>query len=54
MDLDENLKEVNFADFCMECKHFKTKDIEDPCNDCLEVGAREGTEAPLYFEKEDE
>lgn len=48
---DSELKEVRFDIYCKKCKHERKKDYEDPCNDCLEVGMREGTEKPEKWEE---
>ena len=51
--MDSNLKEVDFNKYCETCKNKDLKEHFDPCNDCLEVGAREGTEKPeCWKEKE--
>lgn len=47
----ENYKEVLFLIHCINCKHKDRPEFEDPCNECLEYGMREGTEKPLKFEK---
>lgn len=49
-----NQKEVYFAEYCSKCKYKDLDEKFDPCNECLDVGAREDTHKPLYFEpKED-
>lgn len=48
---DVSLKEVNFKKYCDICKHRKKLEFEDPCNECLEVGMRDETEKPEYFEE---
>lgn len=46
-------KEVRFDKFCNKCKYGYLKPYRSPCNECLEVGMREGTEVPdRYKEKE--
>ena len=54
---DSELKEVRFDKWCEKCKHQKLDvdhvDISkttEPCNSCLEIGMREGTEKPEYWE----
>lgn len=49
---DSELKEVRFAIYCRSCKHQKLHEKQDPCNDCLEVSMREGTEKPEFWEGE--
>lgn len=55
---DSELKEVRFDKWCSLCKHLaiNTEDVDvtkttEPCNICLEIGMREGTEKPEYWEK---
>ena len=43
------LKEVNFMKFCWECKYGPRKETLEPCNSCLEISMREGTEVPIFF-----
>ena len=44
-----NQKEVNFEEWCAKCRHEKLDEKFDPCNECLDIGAREETHKPLYF-----
>lgn len=46
--MDNSTKFVDFS-FCKSCKHFETDQADEPCNSCLEVGAREGTCKPLNY-----
>lgn len=56
---DSELKEVRFDKYCKTCKHYAHKfpdedfsfEAQEPCNTCLEVGMREGTEKPEYWEE---
>lgn len=55
---NSELKMVRFDKWCKTCKHqainVDNVDISkstEPCNTCLEIGAREGTEKPEYWEK---
>lgn len=55
---DSELKEVRFDKWCEICKHRSINvdqvDISkttDPCNSCMEIGMREGTEKPERWEK---
>ena len=56
---DSELKEVRFDKYCKTCKHYANKfpnedfsfEAQEPCNTCLEVGMREGTEKPEYWEE---
>ena len=47
---DSELKEVDFKTNCGNCKHAKKPAYMDPCNECLEVGMREGTNKPEFWE----
>lgn len=51
--MDDSTKFVAFDKYCKDCKYENTSATNDPCNDCLATGAREGTEKPVEFvEKE--
>lgn len=45
----DNYLEVDFKTYCEKCIHREKKDFEDPCNECLEVGMREGTRVPEQY-----
>lgn len=47
----EDFLEVDFKTYCKTCEHQKKKDYEDPCNECLEVGMREGTRIPEQYKE---
>ena len=44
------MMEVRFDQYCHLCKYEDTKEIQDPCNDCLDEPARFDSERPLYYE----
>jgi len=52
-------KEVRFDKWCEKCKHYAHKfpkenfsfEAQDPCNTCLVVGMRRGTEKPVSWEE---
>lgn len=46
----DNLRFVDFT-FCNTCIRKDLSEEKEPCNSCLEIGAREGTEKPLHYEK---
>ena len=56
--MDANYKEIRFDKWCHLCKHYAHKfpdadfsfEAQEPCNTCLEVGMREGTEKPEHWE----
>ena len=47
--MDASNKEVRFDLYCHKCKNYGTKEVEEPCNSCLEIGMRFGTEKPVEF-----
>lgn len=49
--MEDNMKFVEFNKYCPTCKHYDTWEVKDPCNDCLAVGAREGSEIPEKYDK---
>lgn len=49
--MDENYQEVRFDQYCQKCKHQRTAEWEDPCNECLECPARLDSNIPERFEK---
>ena len=49
---DSELKEVRFDKYCKTCKHYILEEYKDPCNECLEIGMREGTEKPDRYVEE--
>lgn len=46
-------KIVDFHKYCETCKHFETKEWEEPCNECLENPTNKYTTRPVCY-KEDE
>ncbi len=53
MNLDNQLKEVEFDWYCERCKYSEQDENKDPCDECLACGMREGSAKPLYFEDKD-
>ena len=49
-----NKKFVAFEAYCKKCKHGNKVGWADPCEECLTVGAREGTVEPLKYEPKEE
>lgn len=43
---DSELKTVLFDIYCKQCKYRDYEETQDPCNECLELGMREGTHVP--------
>ena len=53
MNDNDSTKFVSFEKYCNTCKYQKTPATHDPCNDCLAVGAREGTEVPENWKEKE-
>jgi hypothetical protein len=49
-----NSKFVSFEAYCKKCKYEKLDGWKDPCNECLKVGGRYGTQKPEKFEEKEE
>lgn len=49
--MDASGKEVAFWDYCKTCEHEKVSAGESPCNECLTIFVREGTEKPVKYKK---
>ena len=50
---NEGFKEVYFDQYCKTCEFWNTKDVEDPCNECLGEPCNLHTHKPVkYKEKE--
>lgn len=50
--MNASMQMVNFR-YCKTCVNRGLSDADDPCNSCLEVGAREETCKPInYVEQE--
>jgi len=46
-----NTKEVFYAEYCLRCKHYKTPETEDPCDECLEHPFNYDSHKPINFEE---
>lgn len=46
-------KIVNFA-HCVNCKHYKTPDAEEPCHECLNNFTNANSHVPVNFEEREE
>lgn len=53
MSMDLNYKEVYFYQWCGKCVHEELNEYEDPCNECLLYGVREGSHKPTYFKEKE-
>lgn len=47
----DTYKIVPFDEYCPKCKYAKRDEHLDPCNECLDYPAREGSEVPEKFEE---
>ena len=48
--MDESMQEVRFDLYCKLCIHKDLPEAADPCNECLEIGMREGSRKPEHFD----
>ena len=53
MITDEGYKEVNFEKYCKRCKHEKTNEVKDPCDECLGVPMNLYSEKPVNFKEKE-
>ena len=51
MENSENMKLVNFDEYCKCCHYKKTKESENPCYECLQEPARQHSHKPARFEE---
>lgn len=47
---DELYKEVYFHEYCKTCKHWEVKDLDEPCNTCLEDPVNLYSHKPVKYE----
>lgn len=47
------LHEVDFQEWCPKCEHFKLKEHEDPCHDCLNEPVNDDSRKPVMFKEGD-
>ena len=43
-------KLVDYYTYCKECVHYKGKETDDPCDECLRFPVNEDTHKPVNFE----
>lgn len=48
---DDNMKIVNFHEYCPTCKHRECKSTDEPCNECLESPANYASHKPVKWEE---
>ena len=51
MPNNENMKIVNFDEYCKRCHYNKNKETEKPCYECLHTSARQYSHKPSKFEE---
>lgn len=49
--MENNVKIVDFHKYCKTCKHSKKKDIEEPCDECLDNPTNKNTSRPVNWEE---
>lgn len=49
--MNDWMREVDYATYCLKCKSFKVLETDEPCNECLTECAREGSKKPVKFEE---
>lgn len=50
---EQQYKLVDFKKYCEKCKHFKKKEVEEPCDECLENPVNLFSHKPTKFEEPD-
>ena len=50
--MDENLREVEFHEFCPKCENKETKEVDEPCDSCLSEPVNESRKPVNFKEKE--
>ena len=48
---ENNEKEVDFHKYCPICEFYGIPDSCEPCDECLDIGARECSVVPEYFKE---
>ena len=49
--MEESYKEVYFDQYCKNCKHEKLKEIDDPCDECLNNHVNLYSHKPVMYEE---
>ena len=49
--MEESYKEVYFDQYCKNCKHEKMKEIDDPCDECLNNPVNLYSHKPVMYEE---
>ena len=48
--VSNDFKEVYFDEYCKTCEHEKVKDINEPCNECLDNPVNLHSHKPVNYE----
>lgn len=48
---ERGFKEVYFDQYCKSCEHEKVKDVEDPCNECLDNPMNLNSHKPVNWKE---
>ena len=51
--LDHEYKEVRFDLYCKTCKNEDVKDVEEPCNECLDNPINLYSHKPVKYEEKE-
>ncbi len=51
--MSDNMQFVDFQKYCQCCKYGEKRDIESPCNECLDVCARESSSKPERWKEKE-
>lgn len=51
METTDGMKEVFFDKYCKSCRYEKTKESEEPCNECLSEPANQYSHKPVKYEQ---
>lgn len=46
-------KIVDFEKYCKTCTHCDVKEVEDPCNECLDNPVNQHTTKPIKYEEDE-
>lgn len=49
----EDIKIVQFDEYCKKCKHEKNQENEKPCDLCLDEPVNDHTDKPKKFEEKE-
>ena len=47
------LKIVEFGDYCKKCKYWENSEADDPCYECLENPVNVNSHKPTKYEEEE-